>query len=150
MNQQKRNTACAKIYTLADENGNVFYVGSTIQPIRVRFDQHLLQARNTGYNPTEKCKAIVALDFNIVITVVDIRHLSEPTYKELNRKILDLEKEWIIKYLELGYKLTNRTAPQSPIMGEEKVGFSLAAKNRIIKRVDQQAPQMAYKEQNKI
>lgn len=41
--------AYAKIYTLSDQSGNVFYVGCTVREVHERLSQHIQEAKKDHY-----------------------------------------------------------------------------------------------------
>lgn len=97
----------AKIYTLSDSLGNVFYVGCTIHNIRQRVSQHLSEAK-AGKLLNKKNLKIRSLDFKIVATIIDMKYVTGNKMKNMRRHTSTWEREWILKYRALGYDLTNR------------------------------------------
>jgi hypothetical protein len=109
--------AYAKIYTLSDFSGNVFYVGCTVNPIDLRLQSHLNGARSLNPNTSKyssnssKSIKIREMEFNVAITIVDMKWVtSEFDGADAIKKAFELEKEWIKKYIDLGYSLCNREA----------------------------------------
>lgn len=116
-----------KIYTLSDENGNVFYVGCTLYPLESRLKSHLSQARVNGSVNKRKNELIKSLDFKVIATIVEMKWITGTAIKNMRHKILPLEREWISKYRNLGYQLVNKnrcTYKSKPII-KEHVGMSV-------------------------
>lgn len=100
--------AYAKIYTLADENGNVFYVGVTTMRLEARLANHISVAKNNkSYGNKRKDAHIRKLNYKITATIVDMVWVSGGVKKDLVHQADKLEKEWIEKYRSLGYNLVN-------------------------------------------
>jgi hypothetical protein len=100
--------AYTKIYTLADENGNVFYVGSTTMRLEARLANHISVAKNNkSYGNKRKDAIIRKLNYKITATIVDMIWVTADRKEDLTHKADDIEKQWIDKYLSLGYKLVN-------------------------------------------
>lgn len=101
--------AYAKIYTLSDAGGNVFYVGCTVRELEDRLTAHLTEARvdSKKANPA-KNKLIRSLDYNVVIKVVDMQWVTALRPGIATHKAKDLEDSWIKKFMDLGYELCNR------------------------------------------
>jgi hypothetical protein len=100
--------AYAKIYTLSDESGNVFYVGVTTMRLETRLANHISVAKNNkSYGNKRKDAHIRKLNYRITATIVDMIWVTAGVKKDLVHKADNLEKEWIDKYLALGYKLFN-------------------------------------------
>lgn len=127
--------AYAKIYTISDVNGNVFYVGCTTNSIEARLAGHISEARNTNtYNKLYSSKSpksvrIRELDFKIVITIVHMQWVTSFASMSALKKMARTEKEWIKKYMDLGYSLCNREAivkvKKEKILLSEFIGQSL-------------------------
>ena len=101
--------AFAKIYTLSDENGIVFYVGCTVRELGERLKSHLSEANsNRPYANKIKNEKIRSLDFQVVITEVDRMWVTGIKPQWAISKATDLEHEWIWHFRGLGYKLANR------------------------------------------
>lgn len=118
---------CAKIYTLSDLKGNVFYVGSTSHSLEKRLSAHLAEARlNKRCGNKKKNEKIRSLNFQIEAKVIDIKYVAGSKQAAARGKSNDLEGEWIKKYVELGYDLCNKirmtynfvTACQKPFIGQ--------------------------------
>lgn len=102
----------AKIYTLSDKNGNVFYVGCTTKPVAFRLSAHIAEARKWKISSNKiKGQKIAGLNFEIIATVVDVKWFTY-CYPKIHtwNKVKDWEKGWIKKYMDLGYNLCNREA----------------------------------------
>lgn len=101
-------TAIARIYILSDMDGNVFYVGCTIQPLFVRLKMHLCEAKiNHSFTNKAKNKKIQLLDFKVLITEVDRMEVSGYEGYQMTNKAKDLELSWVKKYKSMGCQLTN-------------------------------------------
>lgn len=100
--------AYAKIYTLSDESGNVFYVGSTVKRLEIRLAQHISNAKcNKKYGNKRKDELIRNLDYKITATIVDMLWVTAQREKDLKHMADKLERQWIQKYASLGYDLCN-------------------------------------------
>lgn len=100
--------AFAKIYTLSDEYGNVFYVGCATQDLAIRLKLHLTNARAcNGTTNRKKDRLIRALEYKVVIKEVDSIWVTGSDRKYLHHKARHLESDWILKFHLMGYKLTN-------------------------------------------
>lgn len=96
----------AMIYTLSDESGNVFYVGSTIYPIKTRMLQHLSEAKcNVGNE--KKNSHIRSLNYKVVAQVVDIISVEAQRQNLAQKQAIKLENEYINQYAAMGYDLCN-------------------------------------------
>lgn len=129
----------AKIYTLSDSFGNIFYIGCTINSVVSRLSQHISAAkRNRKYSNPIKNKKITDLDFNIVATVAHVQWITGSTELEVRDKIRALEQEWILKYQNSGCTLLNGQCIKQrklPVIEKELVGQSYkASRERIIQR----------------
>lgn len=122
--------AWAKIYTLADHSGNVFYVGATTSTVANRVAQHISECRLVNHSKyaspnKRKVEHIRSLDFKVTATIVDMIWVTAHRKKDLihKRLVKDLEKSWIEKYFELGYSLVNgRPAIAKPVPSPEYIG----------------------------
>lgn len=125
--------AYAKIYTLADENGNVFYVGVTTMRLETRLANHISVAKNNkSFGNKRKDAHIRKLNYKIVATIVDMVWVTSGVKKDLVHHADKLEKEWIEKYRALGYSLFNgrQVTPKKIIELEpEFVGKTLTVKS---------------------
>jgi hypothetical protein len=100
--------AYAKIYTLSDDLGNVFYVGCTVKRLEVRLAQHISNAKlNKKYGNKRKDEHIRSLNYKITATIVDMLWVTAQREKDLKHKADNLERKWIQKYASLGYDLCN-------------------------------------------
>lgn len=100
--------AYAKIYTLSDTSGNVFYVGCTIQDLIIRLRMHLSNARaSNGTTNRKKDRIIRELNYKVVINMVDSIWVTGDNKKLLHHKGRFLESEWILKFHTIGHRLTN-------------------------------------------
>lgn len=126
--------AQAKIYSLADQQGNVFYIGCTNMRMETRLAQHISAAKNnTKYTNKRKNDIIKKLNYEIVCTIVDIIWVTAETAYDLKYRAHGLEKQWIKKYTELGYQLCNGRLPvvkKSKSFGPEFIGKTLTTKAR--------------------
>lgn len=101
--------AFAKIYTLSDKDGNVFYVGCTTKSITLRLAQHISEAKcNKSYANSKKNAAIRDIDYCVVAQIVDMRWVTGNKSNMLTKGARDLEKNWILKFHGMGYDLCNR------------------------------------------
>lgn len=101
--------AFAKVYTLSDESGNIFYVGCTTSNIQLRTAQHLSEARtNARYGNKKKNDLIKSLNFKIVVKIVDMLWVTARKSSDTIRQTTELENSWIVKFHSLGYDLCNR------------------------------------------
>lgn len=101
-----------KIYSLADNNGNIFYIGMTICPLAKRVAEHISEAkRNHKWNRSVKNERIRELSYDLTATIVHMEFVAgSDQYHALQRARKSLERKWILKFIDLGYKLTNREA----------------------------------------
>lgn len=99
-------TGIAKIYTLSDYKGNVFYVGCTIQKLQYRLYAHLYCAKNGTHNKA-KAALIKSLDYKIIIKEVDRVEVTGKNGWSMKFDARVLEREWVKKYIDMGHKLTN-------------------------------------------
>lgn len=101
-----------KVYTLSDKSGNVFYVGCTTGAMNARLSGHISEARANYTNSNKtKNKIIADSNFDIVATIVEIKWLTW-MFRDIYRcqTLKKLERQYIKKYLDLGYDLCNREA----------------------------------------
>lgn len=130
--QEKQYPSCnfliaqAKIYSLADQHGNVFYIGFTVNRMEVRLGQHISAAKNnTKYTNKRKNELIRRLDYEIVCTVIDMAWFTGENKYQLRDKARKLEKQWVKKYFDLGYQLCNGRLPivkKSAKLGNDYIG----------------------------
>lgn len=100
--------AYAKIYSLSDEKGNVFYVGCTGHQMSKRLQSHISEAKsNHNYTNQRKNNFIRSLDYKVVATVLDMVWVTGRKCTDALGPARDIEKEWIDKYTSLGYDLCN-------------------------------------------
>lgn len=100
--------AFAKIYTLSDESGKAFYVGCTVN-LEARLATHLSEARaNKKSSNQRKNEVIRSLNYNIVVKIIDMEWVTGRKGITAIHKARGLEKEWIDRFIDLGYDLTNR------------------------------------------
>ena len=106
-----RGNAIAKIYTLSDVLGNVFYVGCTIGSLEQRLKNHLSDSKGQlrRFMNQEKNTKIRALEYKILIKEVDRMEVSGWKGYQMNCQARPLEYKWIIKFHKAGANLTNRT-----------------------------------------
>jgi hypothetical protein len=103
--------AYAKIYTLSTTDGNIFYVGCTIQDLSTRFYAHLQEAKeNSKYTNQRKGEKIRQADFKVTATIVDLIWVTGECSRSALSRARVREREWISKYRDLGYELTNGRA----------------------------------------
>lgn len=103
--------AYAKVYTLSDQNGNVFYVGCTLQKMETRIAGHIYDACGNKYSTNQKKNSVIrSLNYKVVVKIVDILWVTASTRKSAarQREIKVLEAEWILKFYNLGYDLCNK------------------------------------------
>jgi hypothetical protein len=101
--------AYGKIYSLSDINGNVFYIGCTVLPLEKRLSQHVSEAKanRKGTNQT-KNKIISDSGFEITATILEIKYVTARKAITAQKSLCNVEKQWIEKYIALGYDLCNR------------------------------------------
>lgn len=122
--------AQARIYSLADQQGNVFYVGCTTMRMEIRLAQHISAAKtNAKYTNKRKSAIIRKLDYEIICTIIDMVWVTAESAYALKYKAHGLEKQWIKKYTDLGYQLCNGRLPvikKVQSFGPEFIGKTLA------------------------
>lgn len=122
----------AKIYTLADKNGNVFYVGATIQDLEMRLRMHIWETKNiSSQYLSEKQLMIKELNYEVVATIVDKIYVTGTHFVNAIVKARHKEIEWINKFRSMGHKITNiqrRTKYKTENKKVEDVGFSVCSK----------------------
>lgn len=96
-----------KIYALANSEGEVFYVGATVQHMVNRVGCHISEAKNLGRNPKRKDQIIHDLNFQITATILETKEVQGRNGFVATRKLRDLELKWIRQYMDLGYDLCN-------------------------------------------
>lgn len=99
--------AWAKIYTLSDSEGNVFYVGCTTQSLSGRLARHISNSKNK-YTNSRKAQHIRSLNYNVKMNVVDMKWVTYSKSYYLASFARSLEKKWIQHFSDLGCGLTNR------------------------------------------
>lgn len=97
--------AFGTIYTLADKNKNVFYIGCTLYALKNRLTTHIWEAKN---GKTKKCEMIRFLNYQITATVIDVKWVTGMDGYGAAQKLAVFEKEWIEKYKALGIELCNK------------------------------------------
>jgi hypothetical protein len=121
--------AQAKIYSLADKQGNVFYIGTTNVRMETRLAQHISAAKNDNkYSNRRKNDIIRKLNYEIVCTIIDMMWITAEDKYSLKVGANKLEKQWIKKYTDLGYQLCNGRLPvvkKSTTLGAEFIGKTL-------------------------
>lgn len=105
----KSNTKLAYIYTLSDTNGNIRYVGKSINPFK-RIYGHISESRIRRSHKGSWIKIMLENNLRPIIEVVDTVPLLEWKY---------WEKYWISQFKSWGFKLTNST-----IGGDGSEGYS--------------------------
>lgn len=101
--------AYAKVYTMSDDKGNVFYVGCTVKSVENRTAQHISEARTgAAYSNKKKNEIIKSLNFKIVVKIVDMLWVTGSKAQKTMSQTNELENMWIIKFHNLGYELCNR------------------------------------------
>lgn len=115
--------AIAKIYTLTDENDNVFYVGCTIGSLETRLYDHIQGACNTKtVSNSLKSKKIRELGFKVKIVAVDYMAVEAGNSWDATRKAADLENDWSLKFMMEGIELTNdRIRVRSKLPNAKKI-----------------------------
>jgi hypothetical protein len=97
----------AQVYTLADNDGKVFYVGCTVRPLEKRIAVHISDAKaNRGYNK-KKNLIIRSLNYQVSVKVVDIKWVTSTSASCAGTHIKGLEKEWMLRYHRMGSELCN-------------------------------------------
>lgn len=99
--------AFANIYTLSDEQGNVFYVGMTTQEASARLQNHLVEARSDNGNNKKKNEIIRSLNYKIIATVHYSFWITGSTQRMALIRGEAIEKQWILKYINNGCALCN-------------------------------------------
>lgn len=97
----------AKIYTLSDYDGIVFYVGCTSRSLEQRLTGHILQAKK-ALHFDKKCLKIRKCGFKIFINEIDSVYITGSRPKFALPDAYKKEKEWIARYFLEGHPLTNR------------------------------------------
>lgn len=111
--------AFAKIYCLADEFENIFYIGCTTRSLAQRLAAHLSEARTTPASTTNaKVKKIRALYMKVFIRELDIIWITSTNPQILPEYAIELEKFWINKYFDGGVELTNSRESLMPTKKE--------------------------------
>lgn len=127
--------AWAKVYTLADDKGNVFYVGVTTHTMKQRLANHLSEAKSayakSKGNARPKCLHIVNLNYKVKATIIDRMWVTASRSQDLIMQgCKDLEEEWIKKYADLGYELLNGSSIKKRIPPpSEKIGSVFISTN---------------------
>lgn len=98
----------AKIYSLADQEGNVFYVGCTILSVEERIRTHVTRINGLQTITSAADLHMKSLDFKMIATILDKKWVTGKTSKIAVRKAFDLENEWIIKLRALGHPIKNK------------------------------------------
>lgn len=102
-------TEIARVYMLSDFEGNVFYIGCTIQPLSVRLKMHLQEAKtNRVFTNKDKNKKIKELDFKVLVTELEKVEVSGYKGYQMNGRARDVEMKWLIHYHNTGSLLTNK------------------------------------------
>lgn len=126
--------AYAKVYTLSDKDGDVFYVGCTVHELEKRVAAHISEARS-GKGNKRKAARIVQADLEVYATIVEIKWVTERSAVDALMKMASIEKKWISKYMDLGYNLCNKEAhrgknsKRQPL--EEYVGMTIKVTSAI-------------------
>jgi hypothetical protein len=101
--------AFGKVYSLSDENGNVFYVGCTVNSLATRLAGHISEAKSTNAGVNfPKNKIIRSLDFKISGTIVAMHWVTGSDVRSAMNQLKKFEQEWILKFRSLGYPICNR------------------------------------------
>lgn len=102
--------AYAKVYTLSDDKGNVFYVGCTLMKMETRIGSHISEAKGNSHTTNKKKNEIIrSLNYAVVVKIVDMLWVTSTSLKNARtREVKDLEAEWILKFFNLGYDLCNK------------------------------------------
>lgn len=101
----------AKIYTLTDFFGNVFYVGCTTQDLKTRLSCHIARFTNPKkWSNQKKINKIIELDFKVNINLIEQKFLSDQKPIYIQHKMRERELYWIKYYMNLGFDLCNREA----------------------------------------
>jgi hypothetical protein len=96
----------AKVYTLSDLNGDVFYVGITTGTLERRLTAHLCDAR-IGKGNAKKNERIILCQFKPKISQVDIMYVTGYNSSMAMNKARFLEYEWICRFRDQGMDLAN-------------------------------------------
>lgn len=99
--------AFAKVYTLSDKSGNVFYVGCTTNRVELRIASHISEARTDKGANKKKNEKIRLLKYEVVVRIVDIKWVTGEKRGAAFSKMRGLEKQWTMKFHRLGYDLCN-------------------------------------------
>lgn len=119
MKERKAFVGLAKIYTLADVKGRIFYVGCTIQHIAERVTAHLFEARANIGNK-RKNRRIRSLNYNLVVQIVDMKRVEGLTAGLALSQARGLETSYIELYHSLGHNLCNHE--KSKVVIDRKFG----------------------------
>ncbi len=95
------------VYSLSDKNGNVFYVGCTIQPLQKRVTAHINEAANCE-NIDKKSCIIRANDGKVSAAVLERKWVTGINGKAAQLRLLNIENYWVKKVESLGYVLCNK------------------------------------------
>lgn len=98
--------AYAKVYTISDPAGVVFYVGVTTRKMEDRIAGHISQCKN-GYGSDRKIKLFKKYDYNVTFAIVEMFWVAGRSPLDMLNRARPIEKGWIKKYRELGYDLVN-------------------------------------------
>lgn len=102
--------AVGRVYTLADLNGVVFYVGCTILPMYKRIAQHISTAKRDARRiiKSEKSKIIIANGFNVIVQVQLTAWTTGKNASEAQSKLVVIEDFVIDLFAEVGCPLCNK------------------------------------------
>lgn len=99
----------ARVYGLVGENDEVFYVGCTVKGLQHRLDAHLYEAKkNDCWMNTEKNHIIRSLDYEVTIKELASKPVKGKNAYVAQRKAANLERMWIRRFIDAGFKLCNR------------------------------------------
>lgn len=127
----------AKVYSLSDKHGNVFYIGLTGHPIEKRLLAHIAETKSCKIKGSKKIEKIKSLNYEVYISIIEMVWTTGRTHREAVAKIRSLESQTIQTYKSLGYELTNRTKEVGlpKLLAEEYKGQCLAFINGIVKEI---------------
>lgn len=109
-------TGFYKIYCLIeDETNEPFYIGSTNQALKMRFNVHIKNAKTGKSKLSNYINKIISLGKTFSIKLIEVLESKGLTMSESASKLLELEYLTIIKYMSDGHILYNTYDPTRKI-----------------------------------
>lgn len=99
----------AKVYTLSDENGNVFYVGCTTRDIKLRLACHITEAKMNTVGNAIKNAFIRSLDYKVLVTLIEEKFVTGGKAYDAVHRAKDLEYKWMLEFINRGCVLCNNS-----------------------------------------